>query len=139
MKQYLLSVCYPADGSQPPPAVLNKISSDVVALQREMQSAGVWVFTGGHAATCRACDPASRRSDIWLGARSSGEDSFPLTEVPHLDPAMSMFRAELTSRSCDSPQFTQTHCLTARCLRPLGPVRARQLEHARVVFFSLTT
>jgi hypothetical protein len=86
-----------------------------------------------------ACDPASRRSDIWLGARSTGEDSFPLTEVPHLDPAMSLFRAELTSRSCDSPQFTQTHCLTARCLRPLGPVRARQLEHARVVFFSLTT
>jgi hypothetical protein len=86
-----------------------------------------------------ACDPASRRSDIWLGTHSSGEDSFPLTEVPHLDPAMSMFRAELTSRSCDSPQFTQTHCLTARCLRPLGPARARQLEHARVVFFSSTT
>ena len=47
MKQYLLSVCYPAGGSQPPPAALNKIMSDVIALQREMQSAGVWVFSGG--------------------------------------------------------------------------------------------
>ena len=51
MKQYLLSVCYPADVSQPQPAALNKIMSDVIALQREMQSAGVWVFSGGlHAA-----------------------------------------------------------------------------------------
>jgi hypothetical protein len=47
MKQYLLSVCYPAGGSQPAPAALNKIMSDVMALQREMQSAGVWVFSGG--------------------------------------------------------------------------------------------
>jgi hypothetical protein len=47
MKQYLLSVCYPADANQPAPAVLNKIMSDVKALQREMQTAGVWVFSGG--------------------------------------------------------------------------------------------
>ena len=51
MKQYLLSVCYPAGGSQPAPAALRKIMSDVTALQKEMQSAGVWVFSGGlHAA-----------------------------------------------------------------------------------------
>ena len=51
MKQYLLSVCYPIGASQPPPAALNQIMSDVAALQREMQSAGVWVFSGGlHAA-----------------------------------------------------------------------------------------
>src|ERR1700732_892452 len=53
MKQYLLSVCYPAGGSQPPPAALNKIMSDVIALQREMQSAGVWVFSGGLHASMR--------------------------------------------------------------------------------------
>jgi hypothetical protein len=47
MKQYLLSVCYPAGGTQPPPDALNKIMSDVLALQREMQTAGVWVFSGG--------------------------------------------------------------------------------------------
>ena len=51
MKQYLLSVCYPAGSSQPPPAALTKIMNDVMALQKEMQAAGVWVFSGGlHAA-----------------------------------------------------------------------------------------
>jgi hypothetical protein len=47
MKQYLLSVCYPAGGTQPPPEVLQRITRDVQAIQKEMQSAGVWVFSGG--------------------------------------------------------------------------------------------
>jgi hypothetical protein len=47
MKQYVLSVCYPAGSTEPPPDVLKKIMSDVGAVQREMQSAGVWVFSGG--------------------------------------------------------------------------------------------
>lgn len=47
MKQYLLSVCYPADGKQPPPEALQKIMQDVNAIQKEMQAAGVWVFSGG--------------------------------------------------------------------------------------------
>jgi len=47
MKTYLLSVCYPAGGTQPPPDVLQKIMLDVTALQKEMQTANVWVFSGG--------------------------------------------------------------------------------------------
>ena len=47
MKQYLLSICYPAGATQPPPDALQKIMRDVVALQKEMQAAGVWVFSGG--------------------------------------------------------------------------------------------
>ena len=47
MKQYLLSVCYPAGGTQPPPEVLQRITRDVHAIQKDMQSAGVWVFSGG--------------------------------------------------------------------------------------------
>ena len=47
MKQYLLSVCYPAGGQQPPPDVLQRIMRDVHAIQGEMQAAGVWVFSGG--------------------------------------------------------------------------------------------
>jgi hypothetical protein len=47
MKQYLLSVCYPAGSTQPPPEALSKIMSDVMAVQKEMQTAGVWVFSGG--------------------------------------------------------------------------------------------
>jgi len=47
MKQYLLTVCYPAGGTQPPPDVLQKIMRDVTAVQQEMQAAGAWIFSGG--------------------------------------------------------------------------------------------
>jgi hypothetical protein len=47
MKQYLLSVCYPAGGTQPPPDELKKIMQEVHAVQTQMQAAGAWVFSGG--------------------------------------------------------------------------------------------
>jgi len=47
MKQYLLSVCYPAGGTQPAPDALKKIMQDVFAVQKQMQDAGAWVFSGG--------------------------------------------------------------------------------------------
>jgi hypothetical protein len=47
MKQYLLSVCYPAGSTQPPPDSLQRIMREVGAVHKEMQSAGVWVFGGG--------------------------------------------------------------------------------------------
>lgn len=47
MKQYLLSICYPADATPPPPDKLEKIMRDVAALRREMRAAGAWVFGGG--------------------------------------------------------------------------------------------
>jgi hypothetical protein len=47
MKHYLLSVCYSAESTQPPPDVLKKIMSDVGAVRKEMQAAGVWLFSGG--------------------------------------------------------------------------------------------
>jgi hypothetical protein len=52
MKQYLLSVCYPAGATQPAPDALQRIMGDVNALQKEMQAAGAWIFSGGlHPAT----------------------------------------------------------------------------------------
>lgn len=47
MKQYMLSICYPADGTPPPPDALARIMRDVHAIQADMQAAGVWVFSGG--------------------------------------------------------------------------------------------
>jgi hypothetical protein len=47
MKQYLLSVCYPAGSTQPPPEALQRIMRDVHAVHKEMQTAGVWIFGGG--------------------------------------------------------------------------------------------
>jgi hypothetical protein len=47
MKQYLLSICYPAGSTQPDPQALQKIMADVTALHAEMEAAGAWVFGGG--------------------------------------------------------------------------------------------
>jgi hypothetical protein len=44
MKQYMLSVCYPAGAPQPPPAALETIMKNADVLRREMQAAGAWVF-----------------------------------------------------------------------------------------------
>jgi hypothetical protein len=60
MKQYLLSI-YQPDGSPPRPEVLEPIMRDIDAVNREMRTAGAWVFTGGlhapdTATVLRACD-----------------------------------------------------------------------------------
>jgi hypothetical protein len=47
MKQYLLSICYPAGATEPPPDALARIRADVATLNRDMQAAGAWVFAGG--------------------------------------------------------------------------------------------
>jgi hypothetical protein len=93
MKQYLLSVCYPADGSQPSPAALNKIMSNVMALQREMQSAGVWVFSGGLHAPNSATVLRHQNGDIVLtdGPFIESKEQIggiTIVRVPDLDAAL---------------------------------------------------
>jgi hypothetical protein len=93
MKQYLLSVCYPADGSQPPPAALAKIMSDVMALQKEMQSAGVWVFSGGLHASDSATVLRHQNGDIVLTDGPFVESKeqiggITIVKVPDLDAAL---------------------------------------------------
>jgi len=47
MPRYLLSICYPADGVQPPPDELAAIMTRVAQIKADMKDAGVWVFDGG--------------------------------------------------------------------------------------------
>ena len=47
MNHYVLSVCYPAGATPPPPAALEKIMAELAVLRRQMKDAGVWVFAGG--------------------------------------------------------------------------------------------
>ena len=47
MKQYLLSVCYPAGSTQPAPEALQRIMRDVNAVHEELKASGAWVFGGG--------------------------------------------------------------------------------------------
>jgi hypothetical protein len=93
MKQYLLSVCYPAGGSQPPATALKKIMSDVKALQSEMQSAGVWVFSGGLYASNSATVLRHQNGDIVLtdGPFIESKEQIggiTIVRVPDLDAAL---------------------------------------------------
>jgi hypothetical protein len=64
MKQYLLSVCYPAGGTQPPPDALQRIMRDVGAIHQEMQAAGAWIFGGGLAPPSSATVLRSQGGEI---------------------------------------------------------------------------
>ena len=73
MKTYLLSVCYPTGSTPPAPDALRRIMHDVRAVQREMQEAGIHVFSGG----LQAPDTArvQRRRD----------DTFVTTDGPFIE------------------------------------------------------
>jgi hypothetical protein len=63
MKTYMLSVVQP-DGPVPPPAKLEKIISDLAALNDEMRAAGAWVFSGGLHAPSTATLLRPDRDDV---------------------------------------------------------------------------
>jgi hypothetical protein len=46
MTQYLLSI-YQPDGPAPASAVMDRVATDLHALNEELKAAGSWVFTGG--------------------------------------------------------------------------------------------
>ena len=97
MKQYLLSVCHPAGATQPPPAALNKIMGDVMALRQEMKSAEVWVFSGGLHASNSATVLRHQDGDIVLtdGPFIESKEQIggiTIVRVPDLDAALSWAR-----------------------------------------------
>src|ERR1700687_45948 len=105
---------------------------------RGRETASGTTSPGTHAAALAVSVPASRARDALLGGTSQAEDSFPRTEVRHLDP-IRIFRAAFWSRSCDSPQSLHTHDLTINPLTPRGPLSAPQVEQVTLVFRSLMT
>ena len=98
MKQYLLSVYHP-EGSIPEPEVIEKINADVLALNAEIQQAGVWVFAGGlhgpEASTVvRWQDGEALVTD---GPYAEGKEhlgGFVIIKVPDLDAALRWARKE---------------------------------------------
>jgi len=46
MKQYLLSIYQPTGGTAPP-ELLEQVTADLEALNRELKESGAWVFAGG--------------------------------------------------------------------------------------------
>jgi hypothetical protein len=106
MKRYLLSVCYPADSSQPAPDALSKIMSDVMALRKEMQAAGVWVFSGGLCAPDSATVLRYSNGDIVLTDGpfiESKEQIGGITIVQVADLDAALFWARKTARAITTP------------------------------------
>jgi hypothetical protein len=103
MRQYLLSV-YQPDGPAPPPEVLERISADLDALNRELREAGAWVFAGGlhppsTATVVRVTDGEVLCTD---GPFTEGKEhigGFTVVRAPDLDAALAWGRrlAEATT------------------------------------------
>src|SRR5947209_14536465 len=92
MKQYLLSI-YQPDGDPPPADVLAEIMRDVRAVDEELRSAGVWVFSGGLHAPSTATVVHPRREDMPMtdGAYVEGKEhigGLTIIEAPNLDDAL---------------------------------------------------
>jgi hypothetical protein len=93
MKQYLLSIVYPPGSTQPPPDKLHEIFRDVMALQREMKGANVWVFSGGLAPASTATMLSHRGGDIVTTDGPYAETKeqiggFTILKAPDLDAAL---------------------------------------------------
>lgn len=97
MAQYLLSV-YQPDGIPLPGEVdLEKIMRDVGAVNREMTSAGVWVFGAGLHEASTATVVRVERGEALLtdGPFTEGKEhlgGFSVIEVPDLDAALGWAR-----------------------------------------------
>jgi hypothetical protein len=106
MANYLLSVQYPADRTQPAPEELEVIGKNVGAVRDEMVEAGVWVFGGGLAPADTATVVEARAADrlVTDGPYAEGKEllgGLCVIDVPDLDAALHW--AEKQSRATTVP------------------------------------
>lgn len=92
MKQYLLSV-YQPDGPPPAEVDLAQIGKDVEALRDEMETAGVWVFSGGLFPPTTSTVVQIRDGEVLTtdGPYVEGKEhlgGLTIIEVPDLDDAL---------------------------------------------------
>ncbi|RDV46820.1 hypothetical protein DOE76_01945 [Leifsonia sp. ku-ls] len=92
MTQYLLSV-YQPDGPIPEPDVLAGIERDVTAVNDDMRSAGVWVFSNGLLPPSSATVLRPRDGEVLVtdGPFAEGKEhlgGFTIVDVPDLDAAL---------------------------------------------------
>jgi hypothetical protein len=93
MKQYLLSICYDK-GSQPPSReALQTIMRDVNTVRQDMQTAGVWVFSGGlhppsSATVIRMRNGQAITTDGPFAEGKEHIGGFTILAVPDLDAAL---------------------------------------------------
>ena len=91
MKQYLLSIFVPDDGT--PPANIDEIMRDVEALRAEMKAAGAWVFSNGLHATSTATVLRAANGEVLVtdGPYVEGKEhvgGLSIINAPDLDAAL---------------------------------------------------
>ena len=143
MKTYLLSVVQP-DGPTPPRAELDKIMSDVDALNDEMRAAGAWVFAGGLHAPSTATVLRPDRDDVLMtdGPFAEGKEQIgglSIVRAEDLDGALEWGRrlALATTLPIEVRPFQdEADALTSTPMPALGSEdieRVFRQEHGRAV------
>lgn len=97
MKQYLLSIYQPGDGTPPPPEVLDPIMRKVYALRDEMKAAGALIFTGGLHPPSTATVLHAKGGEMLVtdGPYIEGKEhlgGFTIIQAPDLDAALAWGR-----------------------------------------------
>jgi hypothetical protein len=92
MKQYLLSIYMPDEGT-PEPEFLDEVMSELATLNDEMRSAGAWVFTGGLHAASTATVVRDRGGEVLMtdGPYTEGKEHVGglwIIQAPDLDAAL---------------------------------------------------
>ena len=115
MRQYLLSVYQP--DSDPPPSVdLDRIMSELGALQDEMRAAAVWVFSNGLHPPSSATVLRMRDGELLMtdGPYIEGKEhlgGFTIIEAADLDAALPWARrmTEITTLPVEVRPFAEDH------------------------------
>ncbi len=117
MKNYLLTVCYPAGSTQPGPDALQTIMREVSAVQQEMQAAGAWVFGGGLHPANTATVLRHQRGDIIVtdGPFIESKEQIggiTVLKAADLDEALAWARklARATTTPVEVRPFFEGHC-----------------------------
>ena len=117
MKNYLLTICYPAGGTQPEPDALQTIMREVSGVQQEMQAAGAWVFGGGLHPANTATVLRHQRGDIIVtdGPFIESKEQIggiTVLKAADLDEALAWARklARATTTPVEVRPFFEGHC-----------------------------
>jgi hypothetical protein len=115
MRQYLLSVYMP-DADPPPSVDLDRIMAELRALQDEMRSSSVWVFSNGLHPPSSATVLRMRDGEVLMtdGPYIEGKEhlgGFTIIEAPDLDAALPWARriTEITTLPVEVRPFAEDH------------------------------
>ncbi|MEY9844735.1 YciI family protein [Streptacidiphilus sp. MAP5-3] len=115
MKQYLLSVVTPTEGTRPEPEVLAGIMRELEVFHAELRAAGAWVFAGGlhdpSTATLLRPEPANGDVLVTDGPYAEGKEylgGICIVKAPDLDAALEWGRkaARATTLPIEVRPFT---------------------------------